>query len=68
MAKRYKQANYDFDVQFQPKIRMGQGEPQNMPAAPIIKPFPRSTDIKSGITNRFEKDVEVLSGINENDC
>lgn len=60
--------NYDFERQVAPSRRMGQGESQNLPQRPIMRPFPRYGDMKSGITNRWERDVEVVSDIPENNA
>lgn len=66
LVGKQKNANYDFAKQRVPVDPMGHGDNQNLPQQPIMRSFPRGGDYRSGVTNRFEKDVEVLSDICEN--
>jgi hypothetical protein len=61
-----KNPNYDFKKQKEPSRRMGEGDYQNLPQSPFVRPFPKDHPLKSGITNSFTSDLSVLSGIDEN--
>lgn len=67
MAKA-KNPNYDFNKQKEPSKRMGQGEYQNLPQSVVVRAFPKSNPMRSGVTNSFVEDISVVSGIDENRC
>lgn len=67
MAKKNKNANYDFESQVQPKRRMGANSFANLPDRPMYGSF-GSPSYRGGLINSFTASVSELSGIDENGC
>lgn len=67
MAKKNKNANYDFDSQVQPAKRMGEGCFANLPDRPLYGNFGEPS-YRDGIINSFTSGISSLSGIDENGC
>lgn len=65
MAKKNKNANYDFDKQVAPAKRMGGGSFANLPDRPITARF-GGPSYRDGLINSFTASVSELSGIEEN--
>jgi hypothetical protein len=60
-----KTVNYDF-MQKEPSQNMGQGSFAQLPDQPIMRPYGRPTDMRSGVINSFPCGIEDISGIYEN--
>lgn len=67
MARKEKNANYDFADQKDPKKPMGHGDFANMPSEPKFLKFSDKPDLRDGIVNSFTCNVEEISEIHENE-
>lgn len=65
MAKKEKNANYDFKKQKEPEKPMGSGSFANMPKEPIYGSF-GEPELRDGLINSFSCSVKELSKIHEN--
>lgn len=65
MAKKGKNANYDFAAQKEPLRNMGQSSFANMPEKPMLMSFGKPT-YRDGIVNSFSQSVGEISEIDEN--
>lgn len=66
MARKNKDANYDFERQKDPSVVMGQGDYANMPDRPIYKTFAKLPSYRDGLIESYVDKVEEVSGIHEN--
>lgn len=66
MRKKEQNLNYDFEEQVEPKRRMGQGKPSNLPQEPIMEKFSNKISYRGGIPNSFTASISEISGIEEN--
>lgn len=66
MAYSKDDANYDADVQKQPRKKMGEGDFANMPKNPIMRDFGRHCEYRGGVPNSFVAGIKDLSDISEN--
>lgn len=65
MAKKAKDANYDFKQKC-PEHRMGSNSFANLPDKPIYTTFSPERTYRDGITNSFSAGVDMLSKVDEN--
>lgn len=65
MAKKGKNANYNFASQKEPLRKMGEGSFANMPEKPMLMSFGKPT-YRDGIVNSFSSSVGEVSEIEEN--
>lgn len=65
MAKKGKNANYDFASQKQPVKNMGSGSFANLPDKPIMASYGPPV-YRDGLVNSFTASLSDLSGIKEN--
>ena len=61
-----KSDNYDFNMQHEPLVPMGNGNFANMPDNALIMPYGMSNDYRDGILNDDDEGVEKVSKIEEN--
>lgn len=67
MAKnKGRNANYNFQDQVEPKVRMGQGEYANLPQEAKMLKFDNTPQYRDGIVNSWSANIEEVSGIYEN--
>lgn len=67
MAKKDRNANYDFAVQKEPISRMGSRDYANLPQQPKYMTFDKEHTYRDGIVNSFTVGITDISGINENE-
>ena len=65
MAKKAKNANYDFK-QKAPEHPIGSGSYANLPDKPIYATFAPEATYRDGIINSFNAGVDMLSKVDEN--
>ena len=67
MGKKGFNANYNFEVQKEPRKRMGENDFANLPPDCKILIFKNEPEYRGGIPNRFDAGAQDISGIYENE-